>query len=1331
MKKITSLMVMLVLCCVGAFAQATEFADKLIKLGTVQAEMVPGQWYFVHTPRNPHQSATAFGLPGDIIQSAGGLVYEQGAGNGELKLTATSVIDELTAEEGISANANMDKLIRFVAVEGKEGAFKIEFGTGNFLAGSPANGTVTRYNESSAGEYNFYLVTIGGNPNTAGRFAWNKYNMADRIDNNGAGNGVVFWASGETTAEGEGQASDAEIVGNKIWQIYDVVVTGNEDKYQSEYNALVDVVAEIDERDDFAYVENLREGINVGDSYGNYRPEDVTAFLALYDRATEIMGEADSQGTEYLKTVFPTSDDMKAFREELVAADEKVRNNRIPLAVDNIAPGYYTINSMLNWTVTKNDTVYYTQEECDELNTQSGIAEGEEGFLTPDSVKEVQSSNIPAPVKSLYANTYNGEQWLTWGNREEKSQFLWKIETVEGRPYAYRLINMYKGQTFNDIPTSARSKLVEDDTVTVVFDYMGKDVAPVIEEEVTSYGIRLAKNNEGEQHYVHCGGHNGGAGEWGYTVGWGANGIPASNWYLAPVDDATAEAWMESDAAKLQKMFDEANNILATVPAQFEVAKDILVTIHENDSVITDASQIIANSTTLDARQGITIEDTYAFLLDGNPATFWHSAWEGGAVAAHTHYLQITANEALEGLYSVKLSRRAGAGNDHPTKLAVRGYDEDNSELGFEDGDSLGVLTFPFSGAGKVDVATSLFEGKGHIVYRFYWEESAPAANQRGYWHCGDFNIFKATSGTVHEKTQYQVREALITRLQAAMDAWTAAEYSVENEELYADAAFQAAYKELTEAAEAWAAVYVDPAALREAIENAPADNMFVEGTNPGQWPAGAVTPTATVNGAKAYDEAAAYTPAESKKWIEDIASATEQAFAAANKVETGKWYRIKFPTEAMYDEYGWDKTGAKANVNELTDATVNPELFGKTLAVGKGMIEYIPYTNDEDEPDTLTTYMVAAAEEVFEGDALYFFDSEDPAYSEDQDLFRFIQATDSSYIMQHKATGLFVNAPGYASYGVILSTTPSYYQVSAVGAGANIIGSTTVLGEKPSVHVNFHGQRADNKLVCWESTNIASNSALLIEEVEAVAEEPATAYQKKLWPGSVYAYTAPVDIAVGEGATAYGVELAVAEEDTTVILKAIEAETIKAGTPYILIADLVGDYITPADRLKEIASEILADEGAYGKFEQQIANENLDAEYGVVEMNHGMVVDTLQKGNGDLVGTFRSVTIDAGKALITKDNGFAHTPANTTISAYAAYVKCDFDPAGPDMAGTIRVKIDGSIDSGINDILNNVAKSGNIYTVDGKLVGKGNINAINKMPAGVYIINGAKVVKN
>ncbi len=1328
-------MMMLVLCCVGAFGQAaTEWVDKLIRVGAAQDKMVPGQWYFLHNPRGGNLE-NGHSVPGEAIKSAGGLVTDNGVGE-NLTLTASGAIDMLTSEEGVSANDNMDKLVRFVAVEGVNGAYNIQFGTGNWLGHFPDGGSGTvlktvnnnQYLSGQAGQYNFYLIKFNGEPNTAGRFGWNRYDMAQRVDNNGAGGTVVFWDSGESIADGNDLAAAESdgIKGNRVWQIFEVEDCGAEDPWDSALAALVNTMNSICERDDYAYVSNLRDGINVGNSYGNYRAEDVQAFLEYEDRVEEVIGETDQTGNnDPLIAAFETVDNMRAYHEAYKAADEKVRANKIPLAVSDIVPGYYTINNVLEWYEAKKDTVYYTQEECDKINVENNYNPGDEGYLTPDSTKEVQSSRVPAPIKSLCSrDDDSGQIFLAWGTQQPKSEYLWKIENVEGREAQYRLINMYRGHTFTGF-SNEYAQMVEDDTVTVVFDYKDSVVAPVINEKVLTYGIRTAYNSGGEDGggYVHCWNHASGAGTQYWATDWYCDG-KASRWYLAPVDDETADLWINGDEAKLRKMFAVADEAIRTVPAEIEIAKDIVVTVFENDSVVTDASQFFANTLSGECDP----DDPYAALLDGNTATFWHSAWEDGDVAQHVHYLQVEADEALEGTYVVKLGRRAAASNDHPVKLAVRGYDANDESLAFEDGEDLGVLDFPFDGAATWATAKDLFDAKGKSVIRFYWEDSN-GEYDRGYWHCSGFNIFRATRRAAHEKTQYEVRSEIIGRLEAAIKAWNDAEYSAENTELLSDPAFNATYNELIEANAAWKAVYVNPAALRDAIKAAPAENLFVVGNNPGQWKEGAVTPAATVNEAEAYDASGAYTQAESERLIKAIADVTAEAFASANKVETGKWYRIKFPAEEMYETYEWSKTAAQAAESEFPGVQYYPALFGKTAAAGKSVIEYIPYVDDNEEEDTLATYQTAVSDELFNGHGIYFFDDEQmEEITNGEDLFRFIQAMDSSYIIQNKATGLFLSGGQPAS----LSDVPTYFYTKALGAGVSLITYTSVLGEKAR-HCNLHGQRSNNALVCWEANTLGSNSGLLIEEVEDVVDEPSTEYAVKLWPGSVYAYTTPVDVTlVGTEATAYGAQLVVGNEkgDTAVVLKKIEAETIKAGTPYILVAENSGEYISPADRLKEIAADITASTGSYGYNEKQMANDLLDEEYVPFTMNHGMTVDTIQKGNGDLVGTFRDVEVEAGKGLVTKTNGFAHTVVNTTVSAYGAYIKSDFDGESADVLGTIVVEYNGSITDGIDQVLDKVAKSGNIYTVDGKFVGKGNINTVNNLPAGIYVVNGVKVTK-
>ena len=1316
--------------------------ETVVKIGKAQGKLVPDKWYFLHSPRNPNQAAVDFVGVGKYPVSAGGLVTDRGVGN-NVGVTQMGFINTLKTSEGVFANNVLASMVRFVPVE--DDVYNIQFGTGNWMADSPANGTVNNNNyiAGNAGKYNFYLVTIGGVPNAAGRFAWNKYNMANRVDNNGAGGTVVFWAEGETTGEDGGWTTDADIKGNKIWQIYDIVVVGNLDKYEETFNALLADYDAICGQAEGTIIDQLNEGVNVGDKPGNYRPEDVNAFLELHNYVEDvIMPTMESEGLEGLQTLYPTAEDLKKFNDDYVAAWNHMIENKVPRAMTGIQPGYYTFNSCLFWYTTKNDTTFYTAEEAENANAESGLVEGDPGYITAGDVKEVTSTQVAAPIKSLYSSpTTANDERLAWGNQQKRAQFLWKIETVEGKPYEYRMLNMANGKTHISIAQSANSILQLNDTATVCFDWRNNEEQVVFANEegvqdtatVVSFNIRSSKQAEGGYNYLHCGGHSGGAGTGpALIVGWSDGG--ATRWYMTPIDEATVENWINGPEAQLRKKIEKGDSIAAAFPAQLEIAKDIETTIYETDSVVVTADQFYSQYTTEDAQTIPDGQTVYDFMLDGKQSTYWHSKWENGAVNAKVHYLQIHATETMDGLYAVKLQRRHVSG-DHITELIAVGFEEEpTDETVFADGKELGTLKLPLTSNSET-VVTNTFDATGMNYVRFYSNSTAAAASGggagRGYWHASAFNVFKASAAPRYETTQYDVRKAEADALAAAVAVWNEKGFAADSLELIEDPTFAAAYEALVAAYEAWNKVYVDPTELRNVIASAPDKNLFVYGKNPGQWPetrSASNTPEeylAVLAEANAYNAAGAYTPAESEAKVNALQGAIDGVFASANKVETGKWYRFSFPTEEMFDNYGWNKDGIKAAVNAHEIETA-PALFGKTIAVGKGLTTYATYENAETgNVDTVAVRSVEATEEWFEGDNLCFF--EDAEFEEGEDLFQFIQATDSSYMIQNKATGLFIRA----GHPMTLSAVPSYFKANqAIGAGGNLIAYTDVLGKTDGAHVYMHAELASNYLTKWETNTVGSKSMIMIEEVEAVAEAPATEYTAKMWPGKVYTYTYPVDVTVTEGATAYGAELVVAEEDTTIVLKAIEAEVISAGTPFILIADLKGEYITTADRLKQIASEILGKEGKYGLNEKQQANTQLSDEHVLVSMNHGMEVDTVVTELLSLRGTLKSATVEAGKGIVASENGFKHTLVNTNVGAYGAWIASDFDPESADVLSGLVINIEGSIDTGISEVLDKVAKSGNIYNAAGQLVGKGNINTVNSLPAGVYIVNGVKVTK-
>lgn len=237
---------------------------------------------------------------------------------------------------------------------------------------------------------------------------------------------------------------------------------------------------------------------------------------------------------------------------------------------------------------------------------------------------------------------------------------------------------------------------------------------------------------------------------------------------------------------------------------------------------------------------------------------------------------------------------------------------------------------------------------------------------------------------------------------------------------------------------------------------------------------------------------------------------------------------------------------------------------------------------------------------------------------------------------------------------------------------------------------------------------------------------------------------TMPVDITIVQDEsfdipTAYGATLNVAETDTTLVLNPITDKVIKAGCPFLLlcepkfIAEDSVEYESIAEATERLKAEI--DPEYPGKAWKALNNNTLTGRlnrlYYLALMDHGMEVDTVARWNGSLRGTMKADTVAAGKGYVVEENKFAYVKETADIEAYSAYVDANFDPETTTEGGLV-IDLNGEDidDTGINAVLDKVAKSGNIYNAAGQIVGKGNLNTINSLPAGIYIVNGVKVTK-
>ncbi|MBQ2011888.1 MAG: discoidin domain-containing protein, partial [Bacteroidaceae bacterium] len=654
----------------------------------------------------------------------------------------------------------------------------------------------------------------------------------------------------------------------------------------------------------------------------------------------------------------------------------------------------------------------------------------------------------------------------------------------------------------------------------IAFNYSSKS-------EEHGYIITMARADQNSGYtLLHQGGHGGGVNNSGNIVGWEA-AADASTWYLIPVEEAVAEKMIEDYAPIRDRdaMLASVAEMAASGSNMLDIARDLqTVEVNMEMPLISEPTQFSSPMTTTDT-QCPTIEEVYPYLLDGNTTTYWHSRWEDGDRPNGTHYLQVelTEPEAVTGA-AIQFTRRAVA-NDHVIEWGVYGTNDPEAEKGACE--KLGVLATPFT-SNTETILTGGFETKGYKYIRFYINNTTTG---RGYGHVSEFQMYAATVAA-NPTSQMVMLGELSTNLQAAIAAIPAEQENITTEH----------YTALKAAYEAFIAKFVDPTALRAAIASAEnAAKNVVIGNQPGFWSEGATDEfDAVMAEVKAYDKGGVYETAKSEEWIAGLDAAVKAMYGKANQISTDKWYYLHFSTEEMYDTNKWNKTPATDTITGLGN------LFGQFVSAG---IYHSIEGDNNDEIETLNS-------EIAEGTSLYYTEFNGDAGSQ----FRFIAVGDTAYVIQNKANGLFINCAGANNSNVTLSLNPTTFKISAIGQGLNVIHGMSLNGTNLTY---LHAQLANHKLVSWNANTLGSNSALMIQEAEAVTEEPENVIVRNIRPGKIYAQCYPVAVGTEEGM--YTVAGTFTENEKNYLaLNAIEKA--EAGEPYIYIYGETTDYAEPAE---------------------------------------------------------------------------------------------------------------------------------------------------------------------
>ena len=865
---------------------------------------------------------------------------------------------------------------------------------------------------------------------------------------------------------------------------------------------------------------------------------------------------------------------------------------------------------------------------------------------------------------------------------------LWKVTNKDG---LFDIVNCATDARF-DAWSSSPLTLSKESQNLIAVDLKGNV------DGVPQVALRVSTQNTSSyfhplNHKIQAGaGYGTGTGD--VIIGWANDASRVSEWVFEPVSDAEAATIIQAyepykDQAQL---VDNYKAMLEDAKEKLEIAKDLSFV----GALITSTEQLSSPWSC-----GHAFEGNIAHLIDDDPMTYWHTNWNNNT---DRHYVQVALNEAVHDLICMKFTRRMYQYNstnpcikDHVTSWSIWGSDDPAAEE--EDWVSLAEFETPYNEPGET-IVTDGFDTQGLKYLRIYGEETNQGSK---YWHVAELQLYPSPLQINDPATsQYHMMGSIGTALNNALNQLA---------DVNPDEVTLEQFTKLKAAYDPFIAKFVDPAPLRAKIEEVKgADAIMAIGTDPGFWSDNGASNNLeqAIADAKSYDEGGVYTTAKSENQIAKLDEAVTNIKASAIKVQPGKWYRIRFGTEEEYAEHNWNTNGNETQYRtvdgEVTDVVINEANFGHYMTVAK-----LEQVTEEDEYGSYTQNTIVpiekdyvAIDDQLYGDALE--DIQDP----DMALFRFIALGDSAYIIQNKATGLYLQKKSENNDGIFLSPEPSFFTQEIVGYGQNAFFIKTFAGESQNP---LHFARNKNVVITYGyyGDSDGRRGCFFVEEVENVATDYAENTARiGVWDGEMIGRCYPVAMKAvddNQGAmwTISAVEREAATDDTPAQVKVqlvkLADNEAAAGRPFIYVKS--GEYV-PEEYL---------DEGA---------------EPDLVEFTLGSDLVAKPTDDGALKGVFTRTSVGEGVYTVGATTFVRTDASNAAVNSNRVYIS---DEEAFPRNYKVELIFDESGEDGITTTLQKVAKTGNIFTLDGRLIGKGNLNSVNNLPSGIYIVNGVKVV--
>ena len=981
----------------------------------------------------------------------------------------------------------------------------------------------------------------------------------------------------------------------------------------------------------------------VGENPGDFSEELVDAFRTAWELADDASYNSDDV------------DEMKQLGLDLIAAYDTIWTSQVPLVLES---GYYRFRTAMP---------YYEMEEDPETQIQE---------------KVYRTKYLRA---KLNGETNNIEAW--WGTPDDLSvdaSALWKVTRLENGKYD--IYNVGYDMRIDTVHQSV--------TVTLSKEaYSEWNIKGVYTNEDGETLVNMTVMNDKTYDYLHQLDHHAtdgeGNGSASKIVGWTSTfdlptRVPgASDWIYEAVTAAEAEEVITNfePYKNREAMLAAYDSIMSNAKTNLDKALD---PIHVD--LVTEASQL--SSPCSDSSEGQHIE----YLIDGDATTFWHTDWHGnytGEFQGGLHYVQIQFAQPIGREVYLDVTRR-NTDNDHPIQWVVFGG-TDPEDLVDDNWEVVDTLETPYDGKGTI-AKSVYFDPKNATVLRIAATNCQGASyGFRTYWHSAEIQIaYEEPNPNAQANTMGEV----VPNLQKIIDEYK----DIPHDDVTVDM-----YDNLKAAYDAFMAKFVNPTVLRDFLaEYKGVDEKVVLGTDPGYYKSDADAKAfkKLYDDAVAYDAAGVYSAQQSQDFIDQLTALAEKINDpnATNPVQVGKWYRLRFASESFYEDRGWDKLPGGETI-EYVDALeggdtvqirTSPLLFGKIAAAARGENEKFTYLNTDSEEKEATRFSVVEAEndELGVGNNIYFINEEE-LENKDMGLFRFINVGDTAFIMQNKATGMFINAQRVA----VLSAHPSIFTTEAAGYGLNYIHPRNLANGDQNF---LHAQVQQNVLVHYNRNSDWDNKRCRFFLEEAGDVDPAydgTNLNLPVIYGTVNTYCFPVEITPIES-NDYKIWGLNGVKDNTLSLATVDK--VIGGRPFIVI------YGDPDTYIEE--------------------DENVE----MITVKKGYEITREPQTTGILKGTYEGLKVTAG-SLVAQGNKFTVVKAaGYDLGINKAYISTE---EGFEKNAEIEIELTGEED-GIQTALANISKAGAVYTLDGRMVSKhANLNEISRFGKGTYILNGTKII--